>query len=260
MTRLEVVVAEARKQRDLFPVAVMIGLGLLVVLMAVGLVRGIASQGEYEADQRAESCESDYNYFLQIESYGHSARNSHLWTDFRADCGDLHEALTAYLGARDTARAADNKCEGLEATVGAVLLDLLESYGECDGQPLADRYEVADTPAVELAAPTQDPGSIADRAWPGEPAIGWSEAGEHAGTVQRVCGPLMSVRETDAGTFVNVGQDYPSVDRFTFVLWNVYLDSVGSGATTCGTGEIYLYDGVVAQMELQDPRALEIWR
>ncbi|MGA1827541.1 hypothetical protein [Microbacterium sp.] len=69
----------------------------------------------------------------------------------------------------------------------------------------------------------------------------------------------MSARQTDDGTFVNVGQDYPSADRFTFIFWDLSLDPIDAGATLCGSGEIYLYDGV-AQMEMGDPGALEIWR
>ncbi|WP_168627443.1 MULTISPECIES: hypothetical protein [unclassified Cryobacterium] len=94
--------------------------------------------------------------------------------------------------------------------------------------------------------------------WP-EGGLGWDKAREHSGTMQRVCGPLMSARETSDGTFVNVGQDYPSADRFTFIFWDVYLEPIGPDAVVCGSGEIYLYNGV-AQMEMWDPRALEIWR
>lgn len=90
--------------------------------------------------------------------------------------------------------------------------------------------------------------------------MGWDVAHQYAGTVQRVCGPLMSVRETGDGTFVNVGRDYPSADRFTFIFWDIYLQPIPSGSVICGTGEIYLYEGVVAQMEMWDPAALEIWR
>lgn len=94
--------------------------------------------------------------------------------------------------------------------------------------------------------------------WP-EGGLGWDEAREHSGTVQRVCGPLMSDRETADGTFVNVGRDYPSADRFTFIFWDISLEPIEPGATVCGSGEIYLYDGV-AQMEMRDPSDLEIWR
>lgn len=93
--------------------------------------------------------------------------------------------------------------------------------------------------------------------WP-EEGLGWDEARERVGTVQRVCGPLMSDRETVDGTFLNVGRDYPSVDRFTFVFWDIHLESIALGTTVCGSGEIYLYEGV-AQMEMQAPDAIELW-
>jgi len=69
----------------------------------------------------------------------------------------------------------------------------------------------------------------------------------------------MSARETADGTFVNVGRDYPSAERFTFIFWDISLQPIAPGATICGRGEIYLYNGV-AQMEMFDPRDLEIWR
>lgn len=71
-----------------------------------------------------------------------------------------------------------------------------------------------------------------------EGGLGWDSAREHSGTVQRVCGRLMSARATEHGTFVNVGRDYPSADRFTFILWDVYLEPIGPRATVCGSGEI----------------------
>lgn len=69
--------------------------------------------------------------------------------------------------------------------------------------------------------------------------LGWSQAKLHPGTVQRVCGPLMSVRETEDGTSVNIGQDYPSADRFTFIFWIVFLGPNEPRTTNCGSGEIY---------------------
>lgn len=107
-------------------------------------------------------------------------------------------------------------------------------------------------PAAPAAPPAPDP-------YP-EGGMGWDVARQYAGTVQRVCGPLMSIRETGDGTFVNVGRDYPSADRFTFIFWDIYLEPIPPDAMICGTGEIYLYEGIVAQMEMWDPTELEIWR
>ncbi|MBF0671786.1 MAG: hypothetical protein IR160_04285 [Salinibacterium sp.] len=100
-------------------------------------------------------------------------------------------------------------------------------------------------------------GAVVGPEWP-EGGLGWDAAGQYAGTIQRVCGPLISARETADGTFLNIGQDYPSPTRFTIIFWDLYLQPIQPGATLCGSGEIYLYNGV-AQMEMRDPAALEIW-
>jgi len=113
-----------------------------------------------------------------------------------------------------------------------------------EGSPWRDFVENSDTGTGDV--------------WP-EGGLGWVEAGGHVGTTQRVCGPLMSVRETADGTFVNVGRDYPSADRFTFIFWDIYLQPIESDATICGRGDIYLYDGVT-QMEMYSASALEIWQ
>lgn len=237
-------------------------LGLIAVVLLFTLIRGFASQGEYDANERAERCESDFGYLLQNESYGFAAQDSHLWGGFRAACGTEMENYTRFVDARSTARLAGNDCTGLGERIDAELLAQLESFGECDGEPLADGYEASDrpapTPPVDVPAP-DTPVILEKPLWPGGPAIGWNEAAAHAGTTQRVCGPLRSVRATPDGTFVNVGKDYPSDDRFTFIFWDVELTSITPGSTICGRGSIYLYDGGVAQMEMRDPAALELW-
>lgn len=96
------------------------------------------------------------------------------------------------------------------------------------------------------------------KTWPNG-GLGWNKAKFHVGTHQRVCGPLKSARTTEDGVFVNVGRDYPSAKRFTFIIWgDWWMDPIARGATICGAGNIYLYDGVT-QMELGDPGQLEIW-
>lgn len=248
-----------RQGRDWLPFAMVVTFVLFAVFAVFVLVRSVASDGGFQSEQRVEDCESDYGYLLQIESYGDSSQNSHLWEDFRADCDDQVGDLTEYVAARATARAAGNDCALVQEQVGAQLLELLESYGECDGVPLAEGYEAADLPAAEPSVEAQNLAVAEPTAWPGGDAIGWAEAAQHVGTAQRVCGPLISARRTDDGTFVNVGRDYPSADRFTFVFWDIHLNPIDSGVTVCGSGEIYLYDGTVAQMEMWDPSALEIW-
>jgi len=155
------------------------------------------------------------------------------------NCSDEYEIAVDYLAnSNDSEFSIDSCDELLGYGVRAESVALLEEDGRCT---------FGDSEAV-----------TGGQEWP-EGGLGWDRAREYAGTVQRVCGPLMSARETVDGTFVNVGRDYPSADRFTFIFWDTYLEPISSGATICGSGEIYLYNGV-AQMAMQNPSSLEIWR
>ncbi|MGV9195292.1 hypothetical protein ACQ143_13180 [Microbacterium sp. MC2] len=154
-------------------------------------------------------------------------------------CSNEYDIAVDYLSnAIDSEFKIDSCEELLGYNMREESVALLEEDGYCT-------FGVTELPAAEE--------------WP-DGGLGWDRARENAGTVQRVCGPLMSVRETADGTFVNVGRDYPSADRFTFIFWDVSLQPIEADATICGSGEIYLYEGVVAQMEMWDPGALEIWR
>jgi len=95
--------------------------------------------------------------------------------------------------------------------------------------------------------------------WP-DGGLGWHEAHSYAGSWQRVCGPLKSIRGTQNGVFVNIGVDYPSKNRFTFVIWgDWWLERIPTSSIICASGNIYLYEGSVAQIELNHPNELEIW-
>ncbi len=84
----------------------------------------------------------------------------------------------------------------------------------------------------------------------------WSEAEAHVGEEVEVCGPLRSVGHTETAsgtgaTFINVGVDYPSKDRFTFIVWTMdspeYLTAYAEdsdGVRVCGSGEVTMYKGV----------------
>lgn len=155
------------------------------------------------------------------------------------NCSNEYEIATEYLSnARDSEFGIESCEELLDYGIRAEAVRLLERDGWCS-------YGVSDP-----VAPAPE--------WP-EGGLGWDNARAYAGTVQRVCGPLMSMRQTEDGTFVNLGRDYPSPDRFTVIFWDFYLDPIPADATICGNGEIYLYEGV-AQMEMWDPAGLEIWR
>lgn len=230
----------------------------IVLIIAFVILRANVAQSEYESRQLIEDCVSDYAYLLQNESYGHNAQNSHVWADFSVDCPSEVEALSAYLAARETVRSAGNDCAGLHESVDATLLAKLESYGECDGVPLADQYEAEPQSTNEPISEPRTSETPAKPVWPGGDAISWNEAGAHVGTVQRVCGPLVSVRDDDHGVYLNIGHDYPNIRRFTVIFWNVaWIDPIDSGATICTTGDIINYEGV-AQIHTA-PENAEVW-
>lgn len=214
--------------------------------MAVAFVAGAAFAASltacttgygYSSNVAGPSCSDLLSAAIQYERSGTGNIDSAMQS-LADNCTDEYEIAVDYLAnSTDSEFAIDSCDELLSYGMRSESVELLAEDGRCNfGEPPA------------AAAPT----------WP-DGGLGWDEAGAYAGTVQRVCGPLMSIRGTDDGTFVNVGRDYPSADRFTFVFWDIYLDPVEAGATVCGSGEIYLYDGVT-QMEMWDPSALEIWR
>lgn len=212
-------------------VAPPIAMTLVALLTACTSVSGSGSANV------APSCSQLLTAAVQYERSGAGDTNAIMQT-LSDDCSDEYEIAVDYVSnATDSAFAIDSCDELLGYGVRAESVALLEQDGRCS-------FGLSEAPV--------DPG------WP-EGGLGWDTARKHAGTVQRVCGPLMSARQTEDGTFVNVGQDYPSADRFTFIFWDLYLDPIDPGATLCGSGQIYLYDGV-AQMEMSDPGALEIWR
>lgn len=89
--------------------------------------------------------------------------------------------------------------------------------------------------------------------------LAWDEAAAFVGTVQRVCGPLMTIRSSTDDVFLNLGRDYPDSSRFTIVIWDIgEVESIASGTTVCAEGSITSYEGV-AQIELDSASSVEIW-
>ncbi len=201
---------------------------------------GCTSGYGYSSNAVEPSCSNLLSAAIQFERSGTGDIDSVIQA-LTDSCSDEYEIAIDYLANSTDSEFAIDSCEELLGYGGrSEAVELLAQDGRCS-------FGQAPAPAAP-AAPT----------WP-DGGLGWDEAGVHAGTVQRVCGPLVSIRGTDDGTFVNVGRDYPSTERFTFIFWDLYLDPIEPGATVCGTGEIYLYEGV-AQTEIWDPSALEIWR
>lgn len=188
----------------------------------------------------ASDCSTLLDAAVQYERFGAGDIDSVMQT-LSDNCSDAYEVAVDYLASSTDSAFGLRNCEDLLGyDVRPEAVKLLEEDGTCT--------------FATAVGPVEPP----EPAWPNG-GLGWDEARAHAGTVQRVCGPLVSVRETDDGTFVNVGLDYPSPGRFTFVFWDVYLDPIDAAATVCGSGEVYLYDGV-PQIEMWEPGALEVWR
>lgn len=207
-------------------------------IVLVAFATAACSSASDRTTYAAPTCSELLSAAIAHERSGTGDIDSILQT-LSGNCSDEYEIAVDYLSnSTDGAFRIDSCDELIGYGTREESVALLEEDGRCS-------FGQVDAPA--------------DSGWP-DGGVGWNQAHEHVGTVQRVCGPITSVRQTDDGTFVNVGLDYPSPDRFTFVFWDFYLDPIESDATVCGSGEIYLYDGVVAQMEMGDPGALEIWR
>lgn len=244
-------------RRDWGAVAILSTVGLFALVLVVWMISSVINAPVREATQRAEECSSDYGYILQNESYGFRAQDSHLWDGFIVACPEQFDDLNQFLAARESVRAANNDCTQL-GELDAGLIEMMESYGECDGVPLAEGYEDS-RPAENI--PSKEPAPVQvpeEPLWPGGEAIAWDQASQHVGTFQRVCGPLVSSRGDDHGTYLNIGRDYPDARRFTVIFWDVNdIDPIRSGATICTVGEIVDYEGV-AQIHT-NPEAVEIW-
>lgn len=90
-------------------------------------------------------------------------------------------------------------------------------------------------------------------------AISWSEAIDHVGSTQYVCGPLVNSGTSSDDVFLNLGRGYPDVGRFTIVLWDIGgVEPLPKDTMLCATGTITLYQGT-AQIELRSTDAVEVW-
>jgi hypothetical protein len=209
---------------------------LVVSLTACTRASTYSPDAAYGSDDIGPSCSELLAATVQYARTDSGDINSTMEA-MRLNCSDESEIAADYLS-----NTIDNefRIESCDELLGygtrAEAVELLAQDGWCS-------FGVSE----EAAAPE----------WP-DGGLGWDQTHDYVGTVQRVCGPLMSARETEDGTFLNVGSDYPSADRFTIIFWDIYLEPVASGTTVCGSGEIFLYNGVT-QIEMWDPAALEIW-
>lgn len=189
------------------------------------------------AHERGESTIGDTNEFFAY---------------FNEHCGDEFDIAVQY-GSLLRDNDPDYPCDELRKfNIHPDAIDLVEADGMCDSSATA-LPDLDFNGGTDTGADWRDAGQT----WP-DGGIGWDEARNYVGSYQNVCGPLKSIRETEWGTFVNIGRDYPSVDRFSFVLWDWYGVSMPAGATVCAAGDIYLYEGVT-QMELYDGNQLRYY-
>lgn len=198
------------------------------------------SNPSYEPSGSSVSCSSLRETVLErIRTGDTSYTINYELQDLTDHCSDDYSFVISYNALWMEAQSGDVQPCNLwvgRPSIEPAALELFRSEGGCTDAP------------PEPAAP----------AWP-DGGLGWNEAINYMGTTQRVCGPLRSARNTEWGIFVNVGEDYPSPSRFTFVVWgDWWMDPITPSATICATGPISSYEGVV-QMELADPGQLEIW-
>lgn len=129
----------------------------------------------------------------------------------------------------------------------------------------AARGATSTRPADRLsAAATPSPSALAE-------ALGrclrWNEAKNYDGQTQCVCGPVVDTfyasRSNGAPTFLNLGANRNSPNRFTVVIWGEYRpnfdrppEQAYRGKIICVTGRIRLYRGV-PEIQVKSPAEIE---
>ena len=147
----------------------------------------------------------------------------------------------------------------LALTVAALLTACVPVSAEYLGAAPEDDYYEPDYEIPEPEPPVDDPPEPVQNQQPGG-GIAWNEAGSHAWSYQRVCGPFAGWGSSDNDVFLNLGVDYPNPARFQIVLWDIewFVPLPPLDATVCAEGNITLYEGV-AQIELYDPTLVELY-
>ena len=98
-------------------------------------------------------------------------------------------------------------------------------------------------------------------------AISWDTAKDHIGDRATVCGPVAGTKygATSRGkpTWLNIGKDYPSSERFVVIIWGENRgnfpqppESYYLGKTICVTGLIQPYEGI-PQIEVTTPDQIQ---
>ncbi|MFC2122095.1 hypothetical protein ACFLRP_00210 [Bacteroidota bacterium] len=124
--------------------------------------------------------------------------------------------------------------------------------------------EAAIPPSLKPSTPQSTPKQIPTPSG----SISWSEAKAHIGERATVCGPVAGAFYSSGSkgtpTFLNIGKDHPSSERFTVVIWGSKRgnfpsppDSYYRGKNICVTGLITEYQGI-AQIEAKDPSQIQV--
>lgn len=181
-------------------------------------------------------------------------------TDAMVDCSQS-DVYTDYASAGSRARTqGPEPCTELEAYYDPTAVQMLWEHDLCFKEVPrlfgGGVYFHSDPHPGSNQANQEDPDT--PRAFGGD--ISWEQAINHAGTHQRVCGPLAGTRSSHDDVFLNIGVDYPDPARFTIVIWDVGgIEPVAGGSRLCTSGTISVYEGV-AQIELRDPADVEVYR
>lgn len=153
-------------------------------------------------------------------------------------CPTEYDTFADYSSARSSARQfGPEACTEWEQRMRREAVELLRADGLCTGASVGQSDEH-----------TQPDDGLA-----------WNQAIEHAGTTQRVCGPLAGSGQSEDDVFLNLGLDYPDPGRFQYVLWDVGgVEAIPLGTTLCATSPITLCG--VAQMELYSAEEVDVFR
>lgn len=215
--------------------AVAIGV-TLIVLYACN-----TSARDHVASPPAPSCDDVLAAVLQDERSGAGSDMNDEVAWMATRCPAQQEVLVGYLSGRSMAGVAGPaRCDELTPGIPDDAIDLLYADGLC----------TTDVAAPADVAPVRDDQSTG--------GLSWDQASAHAGTTQRVCGPLAGSANVDGALFLNLGVDYPSNDRFQVILWNPgQVDPILYGSTVCASGPISMHEGV-AQITFADSWELEV--
>jgi len=212
--------------------------------MPVALVLSGCSSPSYVRQESTTSCSDVLKMVIEGERSGQNSDAVNRGFEvLSSSCKREFNIAVDYISSRVTLNTLGNEeCERfLAGRISSEALELLREDGLC----------LAVGQGVAPSAPSAPE-------WPNG-GLGWDSAMNHVGSYQRVCGPVRSVRNTEHGVFVNVGEDYPSQRRFTFLSWGYSIEPIAPGTTVCAEGLISTYEGVV-QIELDAPSKIEIWR